>query len=280
MYHCNGCTRNPVTVLASKTGESYFYLMLPENHIKTSSHRQVLLVADAHLPLDNRPGASDNLSSFYNLMKTEGAVSQCIMLLGDIFDFWYEWEHVIPKRAFRLLSLLEHFSSEGKEVHYFAGNHDFKLAGFLQNTIGLSLHMDSWSSTIDGRKVYFHHGDGMAESDTGYRKLKAVMRSRLAQIAFGRVVHPDLAMSIGKLASQTGRSRYEHLPEQKPMDEEYLQRAEHILTKGYDLVIFGHTHRMKSIQLKSGWFHNPGPFLNEKRYSVIRGDLPEGRVWI
>lgn len=240
---------------------------------------QALLLADAHIPLDDRPGARESRESFLELLTAEGKSSGLILLLGDIFDFWYEWDHVVPKRAFRILSALHQFILEGREIHYFAGNHDFRIHGFLQHEVGLILHQDEWICQMNGKEVYIHHGDGWAKGDHGYRFIKRIMRNRSVQALFQRGLHPDLAMLLGKKTSMGGRKRYDHLPHGKPSDEDYMKKAEQIIRIGFDLVISGHTHWQRLVKLEGGWYHNPGAFLHDRCYSVIRDNLPEGRIW-
>ena len=247
--------------------------------IKSDPLHRVVIVADAHLPLDDREGGEEQRKSFLRLLKSTQDTTCCYILLGDIFDFWFEWKHVVPKRAFPILMQLKQCVDSGVPVHYFAGNHDFHLKGFLAETIGLTLHMDEWTETIDNFRYYFHHGDGFAKSDAGYRKLKRIFRSPLAQVLFGGVVHPDLAMQLGRITSNEGRRRHETNTRQEPPMEEYFDTAQRILARGHDVVVIGHTHEACDQELSGGRYHNPGPFLAERRYSVIEGGLPRNEVW-
>ncbi len=264
-------------------------------HITASRERQVLLVADAHLPLDDRPfsrlspswagrpcyafPADEQRQIFRNMLENEGKTAQVVILLGDIFDFWYEWENVIPKRAVSIFYVIHELIRNGSQVHFFAGNHDFRIQGFLETEVGMILHPNQWSAEINQRRVYFNHGDGFAPSDRGYRRLKKTLRNHQLQALFGKLFHPDLAMNLGRFASLGGRSRYNYLPDHKRPDGEYLITAQKILAGGYDLVIIGHTHHQKLVQLQGGWYHNPGPFMYERCYSVIHDDLPIGKIW-
>ncbi|HEB83946.1 MAG TPA: UDP-2,3-diacylglucosamine diphosphatase [Bacteroidetes bacterium] len=244
----------------------------------TSPRHRALIVADAHLPLDGRPGGEEELAAFRDLLRATRKDTALVILLGDIFDFWFEWSHVIPKRAVPLLYDLHDFVRDGVEVHFFAGNHDFRLHGFLDAELGFRLHMDAWTPTIDGRRVFIHHGDGMDATDRRYLIMKRLFRDPAAQRTFSLTLHPDLAMQIGRMTSSLGRRRQSGYPDGKKPDGPYIERAEEILRRGYDLVIFGHTHHARLRQLADGWYHNPGPFLRERRYSVIEGDLPRGEV--
>jgi len=245
----------------------------------TSPEHCVLIVADAHLPLDNRAGGNEARAAFQGLLRQYRGRAQLLVLLGDVFDFWYEWRHVVPKRAFGILADLRDLVESGVETHYFAGNHDFRLAGFLRNEIGLTLHMDEWKVELDGRRYWFHHGDGLAASDVNYRRMRRVFRSRWAQVLFGSLVHPDLAMGLGRVTSDEGRRKTRRRESLWPPVEEYHAAAQRVLKSGYDVVVFGHTHVAETLELDGGIYHNPGAFYIEQRYGLIEGGLPRSEVW-
>lgn len=250
-----------------------------DKNMKTSADRLVLLVSDSHLPLDNRSGAQGQINEFIGLLSHYREQMSSLILLGDNFDFWYEWKHTIPKRAYPVLKLLDDLINQGVSCHYFAGNHDFKLLGFLNKEVGLNIHMNEWKTVFDGKQYYFHHGDGMADSDVNYRKMKKVFRSRWAQKLFGTFIHPDLAMEAGRLTSESGRYRHRKNLKANPPQKEYIAKAQSIIRQGNDVVVFGHTHLPCSIELEGGLYHNPGPFLAQKSYSIIAGGLPQPEVW-
>ncbi|MBD3165765.1 hypothetical protein GF324_04145 [bacterium] len=251
----------------------------PVEQITTAPDRQILLLGDAHLPLDGRDGAEEDITLFRKLLRDERPRTSVLLLMGDVFDFWFEWKQVVPKRAMPLLYDLHDMIREGIEVHYFAGNHDFLIRGFLGDVVGMRLHQEEWDAEIDGRRTRLHHGDGMAQSDHGYRAMKRVFRHPVSQALFQTLVHPDLALNLGKWASDAGRrNTYKKYDGHLRPDHEYLAMARRILQGGYDMVIFGHTHQQKLLRCDDGWYHNPGPFLTFRQYSVIAGGLPEGRT--
>jgi UDP-2,3-diacylglucosamine hydrolase len=245
----------------------------------TSQDRRVLIVADAHLPLDRQPGGDEDREAFRGLLRHYHHSLQLLVLLGDVFDFWYEWRHVIPKRAFSVLADLREIVSGGVEAHYFAGNHDFRFAGFLRDEIGLNIHMDEWRVTLDGRRYWFHHGDGLAASDVNYRRMKRVFRNPVAQALFGGIVHPDLAIGLGRATSDEGRRKNQRRESIWPPIEEYRAAAQRVLKSGEDVVVVGHTHIEETTELDGGVLHNPGAFHIDRRYSLIEGGLPHSEVW-
>ncbi|MCB2211483.1 UDP-2,3-diacylglucosamine diphosphatase [bacterium] len=246
--------------------------------METSPENRVLIIADAHVPLDGRPGADAELARMTQLIERYRDTLGMLVLLGDTFDFWFEWVHVVPKRAFPFLSLLHDLTRSGIPVHIFAGNHDFKLGRFLRKYVGAETHLDEWVVTLDGRRYYFHHGDGFAESDRNYRRMKAVFRNRVVQRLFGSVVHPDLAMQIGKWASALGGDKNHTDEGELPVRKEYRSTARAILRNGHDVVVIGHIHQMFLEDIDGGFFFNPGPYMEESRYGLIEGGLPRSEV--
>lgn len=240
----------------------------------------VLVLADAHVPLDDRRGAKTQRQSLHDLLQQHGPAAHTIMLLGDTFDFWFEWKHAVPKRGFALFHLLRELVDSGTPIHYFAGNHDFHLGPFLRDDLGLFTHLDAHVETLGGKRWYFHHGDGLAASDRGYRRMKAVFRNPLAQKLFGALVHPDLALELGKKISNLGREKHQRRGvEVFPPFEEYQARAREILRSGHDAVVIGHVHKAFSTQLDEGLFCSPGPFLKSGAYGWIENGTLETRHW-
>ncbi len=162
-----------------------------------------------------------------------------LVLVGDLFDFWYEWRTVIPKAPFHVLHRLRMLVDRGIEVHYLAGNHDFRLRGFLESDVGLKLHANTLTAQIGGQATYIFHGDGILARDTGYRLMKKVLRNRAAQRVFSWL-HPDLAMRLARGTSVTSRTVKRARPDD---DAEYLAFARSQFAEGYAGVILGHTHR-------------------------------------
>jgi UDP-2,3-diacylglucosamine hydrolase len=199
----------------------------------------VYFLSDAHLGAILIPDAVEQhrkLNRFFDLVSQNG---RSLVLVGDLFDFWFEWRHVIPKQPFQVLSRLRQLSDQGIAVHYLAGNHDFRLHGFLESDVGMSIHPDTVSADVNGQPVYIFHGDGVLARDRGYRFLKKVLRNRVAQRVFSWI-HPDLAMRLARGTSVTSRTVIKSDPND---DVEYLARARQLFVEGYRGVVMGHTHR-------------------------------------
>ncbi|MDD5506741.1 MAG: UDP-2,3-diacylglucosamine diphosphatase [Bacteroidales bacterium] len=171
-----------------------------------------------------------------------------IYLMGDLFDFWFEYRTVIPKGFTRFLGKLAEITDAGIPVHLFRGNHDIWAFDYLRKELGLELHRDPEIRVWNGKRFYLAHGDGLGDGDKGYKFLKKVFEFPLNQWLY-RWLHPDIGSAMGLYFS--GRSKYAHIAREKrdadsiniPTRRLY-QYSLQILKKdpGIDYFIFGHHH--------------------------------------
>ena len=118
-------------------------------------------------------------------------------IVGDLFDFWYEYKKYIPKIYFSFLYKFKILVDKGIEIHYLAGNHDFFLGEFFDREIGIKTWIDEYEFSLNGKNFYIWHGDGLGKKDVGYRIIKKIMRSRVNQKIFSWI-HPDVGFFIAR----------------------------------------------------------------------------------
>jgi UDP-2,3-diacylglucosamine hydrolase len=181
-----------------------------------------------------------------------------IFLMGDIFDFWFEYKTVVPKGYVRLLGKLAEITEEGIPVHLFTGNHDIWAFEYLQKEIDIQLHWQPETRKMMGKTFYLAHGDGLGPGDNGYKFLKKVFSSRFNQFLF-RWLHPDIGTKMGlyfsgksRLANMIKDNKKENL---KLIEDEMLyEYASDLLKNGLqaDYFVFGHRHRPADVELKPG----------------------------
>jgi UDP-2,3-diacylglucosamine hydrolase len=168
---------------------------------------------------------------------------QVLFLLGDVFDFWYEYKHVIPRGYTRFLGKLCELADLGVEIHFFTGNHDVWVFDYLPKEIGLTVHRESEEFQINNKNFLIGHGDDLNPKDYGYRILKSIFTNKFLQFLFSRL-HPNLAIWFGLRWSKS--SRYS-----KGLAEEFMgENKEHQIVfakkflnqKHVDFFIFGHRH--------------------------------------
>jgi UDP-2,3-diacylglucosamine hydrolase len=170
----------------------------------------------------------------------EGAGAD-LYIVGDLLDFWFEYRTVVPRRPFRLLAKLKEMVEKGCRVTYIAGNHDYWLGSFLRDEVGLETCHDILAATLDGKRFFISHGDGIATTgDLGYRLLKWILHSRVVSAAF-RLIHPDLGIGMARLFSRISRKRSSRNNNDIRPDLEAFVRTK--AQSGFDFVILGHLHK-------------------------------------
>jgi len=204
---------------------------------------RIVFIADAHLGIgDDSARRAENLAGFLRWLK--GRISH-LYIVGDLFDYWFEYKSVIPSTAPRVVFELYNLKQAGVAVTMFGGNHDYWLGPYLRDSVGVTIVSDEAVVEHQGLSLYIHHGDGLYPRDYGYKLLKKVLRSRLSIFLY-RLIHPDLASRIARLTSKTSR-KYLAPPAGNDFSEARSIRlfrdiADARLRDGYDAVVYGHCH--------------------------------------
>ncbi len=195
-----------------------------------------------------------------------------IYLMGDMFDFWFEYKKVVPKGYVRLLGKLAELSDSGIQLHYFTGNHDMWVFDYLPKEINLKIYRTPITKEINGKKFYLGHGDGLGPGDYGYKFIKKVFASKLCQWLFARI-HPNLGIAIAEFWS--GKSRALKDDRHFHGEKEWLViYSKEILQKEYfDYFIFGHRHLPLDIKLneKGSRYINLGEWFSHYTYAIFDG---------
>jgi UDP-2,3-diacylglucosamine hydrolase len=230
-------------------------------------------VSDAHFGLPV-PGGESREKIFDEFVTSIADRMETLIILGDFFDFWIEYQSVIRLDYFGVLYSLKRLVDSGVTVHYLAGNHDFALGPFFKNQLGISVHLNTFDTTIQGKKVFMYHGDGLIKDDVGYRILKKILRNPFNQKVYKALIHPDLGVWFGTLASHTSKKHNKERyfsPERK---REYRSCAQKRLKEGYDIVFFGHTHAAEHLIYPEGIYCNTGAWLAKYTYASMQsGDV-------
>ena len=232
--------------------------------------------SDVHLgmePLRAEKQKEQKLLSFLDYVGTE---AKRLFIVGDLFEFWFEYRTVIPRGYTRVISALYKLQELGLEMHYITGNHDFWMRDFLENELNINIHFDAMEYNLDGKRFYIHHGDGLAQNDVGYRILKRILRSKINIFLYG-LLHPDVGIPFAKWISHLSRH---HNPANKILDDsDYLKEALKKFQEGYDYVIFGHLH-MPAMQVEGEkTYVNLGDWISHFTYATYDGQNLELQKW-
>ena len=219
-----------------------------------------IIVSDAHL--DVGPQGRKNMADFVAfLRRIDPATVNRLIILGDLFDFWFEYKHAIFSGYFDVLRTLAEVRDHGVELHFVCGNHDFWVGRFLRNELSFSIYPTVARLDFGGRRVLLLHGDGLNPKDWGYRLFKCIFRAKPVVWLFG-MLHPDWAMAIARGVSRASRifSRTSdplngsETAALRAFAKETLGRAE------ADVVITGHSHC--PLQEEYPTPNGPGLYIN------------------
>ncbi len=196
-----------------------------------------------------------------------------VFLVGDIFDFWFEYKHVIPKGHTRLLGKLAEFVDANIPVHLFCGNHDMWMFGYLQNEIGVQVHRDEFEFTQNGFRFFVAHGDGLGPGDYKYKRLKKIFRHPLCQWLFARI-HPNIGIGIAQWSSHSSRkANADEDKLYKGTDHEYLYHYVHRKSQTIpaDIFVFGHRHLPLRFPIRNSLYYNLGEWINYETFLCFDG---------
>jgi len=222
--------------------------------------------SDAHLGCGSPEQEAAKVAKIGELLALVRHDGDRLVILGDLFDFWFEYKHAIPKEHTDVLLMLKELSRDGIRVDYVSGNHDFWMDNYFQKQIGLTLHRDSLELEYAGRRIYMTHGDGLAKADRGYRFLKRVLRNPV-NIWLYRKLPPDWAIPLAKWVSGSSRnytSRRDHT-----FAPDYERFAGQKIDEGYQAVFIGHLHIPVTKQFESGVYINTGDFIHHFSYARV-----------
>jgi UDP-2,3-diacylglucosamine hydrolase len=227
--------------------------------------------SDVHLGLQSAEVEKQKENRLLGFLNCIRSTARHLFILGDLFDFWFEYKTVIPKGFHRTLAALQQFTDGGTEVHYLAGNHDFWMGDFFTTELGIQLHFEPFEVNVEGKRIFFHHGDGLAHNDAGYRFLKPILRNRL-NIRLYRWLHPDIGVRLARGSSRTSReyTSNKHFGEEEGM----IDCARKHIERGADIVMMGHRHKPLREEIGNGVYLNLGDWITHNTYA----ELSEGRV--
>ena len=205
-----------------------------------------------------------------------------LYLLGDVFDFWFEYKHAVPKGHVRLLGKLAEMADSGIEITLFKGNHDMWMFGYLEKEIGVKTISDELIMERNGKKFFLHHGDGLGKGDRSYKFIRAIFRSKLCQWLFARV-HPNAGIGLASWLSARSRvanmrSDLHYLGDDKEMLTGFAK--EKLKSTHVDYFIFGHRHIPLSIDLgQNSKYINLGEWIHHFTYAEFDGNTLELKTW-
>lgn len=206
------------------------------------SEKKTYFTADSHLGLDAFDPADRERRFVDFLRRINNPETEALYLLGDIWDFWYEWKYTVPKGYVNVFSALSQLVSAGIKVYFIPGNHDMWAYSYFRE-LGIIVLDQPHFVEIGGKTFCLAHGDGFDRSDKGYRFLNGIFKSKLCRFMFSTFIHPTIAMALGRKWSRSNRLARGEQYVWKAESEALVAWCEEVLSRRkVDFFVFGHYH--------------------------------------
>jgi len=249
-------TKNSVTL----------YLMTT---ITTSANKKIYFASDQHLGAPTAEASLAREKKFVNWLDTIKDDAGTIFLLGDLFDFWFEYKTVVPKGFVRVLGKLAELKDSGIDIYFFVGNHDLWMGDYFKKELNIPVFHEPQEFDINGKIFLIGHGDGLGPGDYGYKRMKKVFTFPFFKWLF-RWLHPDIGVRLGhyfsvknKLISGDEDARF--LGEENEWLAQYCRKK--LTEKHYDFFVFGHRHLPLEINLnENSTYINLGDWIQYFTY--------------
>lgn len=236
--------------------------------------KKVYFLSDFHLGVPDAQKSLEREKLIVRFLDEAKADAHTIFIVGDMFDFWFEYRKVVPKGFVRLLGKLAELSDAGIQLHFFVGNHDMWMKDYLTRELSMPVYFGPKAFSFNNCSFYIAHGDGLGPGDHGYKAMKKFFRSPFCQWLFG-ILPPAFGVGTANYFSRKSRQAQEQV-EEKFLGEEkewLLTYSRGILqTEKYNFFIFGHRHLPIDFRLSAGSrYINLGEWINFQTYAVFDG---------
>ncbi len=239
-----------------------------------SNQGKIYFVSDVHLGAPALKNNHERELLFAKWLDDIKADVEELYLMGDIFDFWYEYKKVVPRGFLRILGRIADLTDKGVPVYFFPGNHDLWVFDYLPTEVGVKVHHQGIVKLVKGKKFYLAHGDGLDADDKGYIRLKKIFTNKTMRWLFSRL-HPNFALSIAHRWSKSSRLT-KMIPEKDFLvknDGLYKFARNFLQNENVDYFIMGHRHQMVNEKMtEKTRFILLGDWINSFSYGVFDGE--------
>ncbi len=238
------------------------------------AEKKIYFLSDFHLGAPNHAQSlvrEKKIVSFLEEISNDAAE---IFIVGDLFDFWFEYRSVVPKGYVRILGKIAELTDRGIPVHFFTGNHDMWMSGYFENELNVQVYQNPKVFSYNNKKFYIGHGDGLGPGDYGYKFIKRIFRNPICAFLFG-LIPPHFGIGLANYFSKTSRASTGE------SDEKFLgEQGEWLITyckdilkaEAFDYFIFGHRHLPIDFSLSAeSKYINLGDWIQYDSYAVFDG---------
>jgi UDP-2,3-diacylglucosamine hydrolase len=234
-------------------------------HINVSSNEKIYFVSDHHFGLEAKISSKEREKKFVSWLENIKNNAKAIFILGDMFDYWYEYKRAVPKGSVRVLGKLAELSDKGVLIYFFVGNHDMWMMDYLEKEIGITTFFKPEIFTINQKQFLLGHGDGLGPGDKNYKLLKKLFTNQIAQWMF-RWIHPDAGLKLIKYLSQKNKlisGEYNNISHGKEKEWLFLYAQNYLKTNNkINYFIFGHRHLPLKMPInEQSTYYNTGDWL-------------------
>lgn len=251
-------------------------------HIEPLEGKKLFFASDFHLGAPDHASSREREARIVQWLEKIRPKAHTIFLMGDIFDFWFEYRHAVPKGFVRLQGKLAELSDAGVRIAMFTGNHDMWMFDYFPREFNIPVYRDLVILETEHKRLLIGHGDGLGPGDYSYKLLKKVFRNRVCQWLFARI-HPNAGIGIARYWSS--RSRISNAKKQEDTfrgeDEYLLQYCREVNNnKHFDYYVFGHRHLPLDIEVSKGSrYINLGEWVTQNTYGVFDGQHLELKTY-
>lgn len=238
--------------------------------ISSRELKSATFISDVHLGIQSPDVEKSKQQELIQTLEWAFHHTDAVFLVGDIFDYWFEYKEVVPRGYTRFFGQLARMTDAGYPVVYFSGNHDFWLGTYFTQELGIETRYDPLRLTIGGLVVEMAHGDGLGPGDHGYKALKWLLTRRWAQWMYLKL-HPNWGIGLARWASGTSRHLTEDTTDYGDQERLIIHARQRLETDPYDLFICGHRHVPKVMKLGDPhrFYINLGEWLWHRSYGVL-----------
>lgn len=243
--------------------------------MKVPKGKKIYFASDNHLGAPNAAASRVREIKFVSWLDSIKSDASAIFLLGDLFDFWFEYKYVIPKGFTRVLGKLAELSDSGIKIHFFVGNHDLWTNGYLAEELNIQVYHNPEEFTFNNTCFFIGHGDGLGPGDKGFKRLKKIFINPFFKWLY-RWLHPDLGVRFAQYLSLknkiiSGSEDFKYLGDDKEWLVLYSRRK--LQEKHRDYFVFGHRHLPLEISLNDqSKYVNLGDWISHYTYAVFDGN--------
>lgn len=242
--------------------------------LRITPAKQIYFLSDFHLGAPDSKSSLEREKRIVEFLNEAKKDAQHIFIVGDMFDFWYEYKKVVPKGYVRLLGKLAEITDSGIKLHFFVGNHDMWMKDYFQRELNIQVYFEPHEFVFNEKKFFIAHGDGLGPGDKGYKLIKKIFRNRFSRALFG-LLPPFIGIGLAHFLSRRSRASTGAVDEQFLGEEKewLIMYCKDVLKhRNYDYLIFGHRHLPVEFALNSNSkYINLGDWIRYYTYATFDG---------